>query len=91
MYLKSSIQTSSIDCNVHITLNVSSNIPIQYKKKYNNKYMTPIHQNNLGTELFLSQILCIIKVIILCIIKVFRLEMLHIRLSKQYGWLNRLV
>ena len=56
MYLKSSIQTSSIDYNIHITLNISSNIPIQYKKKYNNKYMTPIHQNNLGTELFLSQI-----------------------------------
>ena len=33
-----------------------SNIPIQYTnsiyQKYNNKYMTPIHQNNLGTELF---------------------------------------
>ena len=25
-------------------------------QKYNNKYMTPVHQNNLGTELFLSQI-----------------------------------
>ena len=37
-----------------------SNIPIQYTnsiyQKYNNKYMTPIHQNNLGTELFLSQV-----------------------------------
>ena len=32
MYLKSSIQTSSIDYikeNIHITLNISSNIPIQ--------------------------------------------------------------
>ena len=25
-------------------------------QKCNNKYMTPIHQNNLETELFLSQI-----------------------------------
>ena len=49
MYLKSSIQTSAIDYNIHITLNILSNIPIQYKKKYNNKYRTPIHQNNLGT------------------------------------------
>ena len=35
MYLKSSIQTSSIDYikeNIHITLNISSNIPIQYTK-----------------------------------------------------------
>ena len=56
MYLKSCIQTSSIDHNIHITLNILSNIPIQYKKKYNNKYIRPIHQNNLGTELFLSQI-----------------------------------
>ena len=56
MYLKSSIQTSSIDYNIHITLSISSNIPIQYTKKYNIKYMTPIHQNNLETELFLSQI-----------------------------------
>ena len=32
MYLKSSIQTSSVDYikeNIHITLNISSNIPIQ--------------------------------------------------------------
>ena len=35
MYLKSSIQTSSIDYikeNIHITLNISSNIPIQQTK-----------------------------------------------------------
>ena len=32
MYLKSSIQTSSIDYNIHITLNISNNIPIQYTK-----------------------------------------------------------
>ena len=32
MYLKSSIQTSSIDYNIHITLNISSNIPFQYIK-----------------------------------------------------------
>ena len=29
-YLKSSIQSSSIDYNIHITLNILSNIPIQY-------------------------------------------------------------
>ena len=32
MYLKSSIQTSSMDYNIHITLNLSSNIPFQYTK-----------------------------------------------------------
>ena len=32
MYLKSSIQTSSIDYIIYITLNISSNIPIQYTK-----------------------------------------------------------
>ena len=32
MYLKSSIQSSSIDYNIHITLNISSNIPFQYTK-----------------------------------------------------------
>ena len=32
MYLKSSIQTSSIDYNIHITITISSNIPIQYTK-----------------------------------------------------------
>ena len=59
MYLKSSIQTSSIDYiqeNIHIPLNISSNIYQFNKPKYSNRYMTPIHQNNLGTELFLSQI-----------------------------------
>ena len=25
-------------------------------QKYNKKYMTPVHQNNFGTELILSQI-----------------------------------
>ena len=33
MYLKSNIQTSSIDYileNIHVTLNISINIPIQY-------------------------------------------------------------
>ena len=58
MYLKSSIQTSSIDYikeNIHITLKIST--IYQYNKpKYSNRYMTPIHQNNLETELFLSQI-----------------------------------
>ena len=33
-----------------------SNIPIQYEKKYSNKYMTVIHQYNLETELMSSQI-----------------------------------
>ena len=59
MYLKSSIQTSSIDYmkeNIHITLNISSKSTNSIYQKYNNKYKTPIHQNNLGTELFLSQI-----------------------------------
>ena len=57
MYLKSSIQTSSIDYK-----KISNNIKHikQYTnsiyQKYNNRYMTSIHQNNLGTELFLSQI-----------------------------------
>ena len=59
--------------NIHITLKISSNMPIQYTKKYNNKYMTPMHQNNLGTELFLSQIL-----------KMFRLVMRLIRLSNLF-------
>ena len=59
MYLKSSIQTSSIDYNIrkypynikHIkqfTNSINQNIITDTK--------TPIHQNNLGTDLFLSQI-----------------------------------
>ena len=39
-----------------MTLKISSNYTNSIYQKYNNKYMTPIHQNNLGTELFLSQI-----------------------------------
>ena len=58
MYLKSSIQTSSIEYK-QISLYNIKNIK-QYTnsiyQKYNNKYMTPIHQNNLGTKLFLSLI-----------------------------------
>ena len=59
MYLKSSIQTSSIDYyirkypyNIKHIMQCTNSI----YQKYNNKYMTPIHQNNLETELFLSQI-----------------------------------
>ena len=36
MYLTSSIQTSSIDYNIHITLNILSNIPFQYTKYVTN-------------------------------------------------------
>ena len=32
MYLKSSIQTSPIYYNIHITLHISTNIPFQYTK-----------------------------------------------------------
>ena len=60
MYLKSSIQT--IKFNRLYIRKYPYNIKHikQYTnsicQKYNNKYMTPIHQNNLGTKLFLSQI-----------------------------------
>ena len=58
MYLKSSIQTSSIDYIIKYLYN------IKHIKQFTNSInqniitdtKTPIHQNNLGTELFLSQI-----------------------------------
>ena len=77
MYLKSSIQTSSIDYiyirkypyNIkHINQYTSS-----IYQKCNNKYMTPIHKKKIRN-----------RIVFISDLKVFRLEMLRIRLSNLF-------